>query len=211
MTINQSRGTHVSRYLANLRMDRELKPGQLASIMQARNISKIGSLIRQFELTGEISPYWFEKLINVLNPQKDALQKCITQDQEAHRKEIEEQKKKWNQWADTPIDPYLTIRYMPAVYGTKLIPKTFASLREDAEWWCSNELKNFRAKGYLSWTRREQTLFEKGGTNSWRFSANFEEPPVSAWMKVSGSSKKFIFNEDLTSTVKVQTKTEVKL
>ena len=95
MTIDQSRGTHVSRYLANLRIDRELKPGQLASIMQARNIPKIGSLIRQFELTGEISPYWFEKLINVLNPQKDALQKCITQDQEAHRKEIEEQQKKW--------------------------------------------------------------------------------------------------------------------
>ena len=98
----------MSRYLANLRIDRELKPGQLASIMQARNISKIGSLIRQFELTGEISPYWFKKLISELNPQKDVLQKCITQD-------IEEQKKKWNQWADTKIDPYLTIRYIPAL------------------------------------------------------------------------------------------------
>ena len=87
MTINQSRGTHVSRYLANLRIERELKPGQLASILQARNISKIGSLIRQFEINGDISPYWFEKLINELNPQKDVLQKCITQDQEAHRKE----------------------------------------------------------------------------------------------------------------------------
>lgn len=188
----------MSRYLANLRIDRELKPGQLASIMQARNISKIGSLIRQFELTGEISPYWFKKLINELNPQKDLLQKCITQDQEAHRKEIEEQKKKWNQWAVTPIDPYLTIRFIPAVYVTKSIPKAFTSLREDAEWWCSNELKNFGAKGYLNWTRREQTFFEKGGTNLWRCSATFEEPPVSSWMKVSGSSQKFIFKEELT-------------
>ena len=202
MTINQSPGTHVSRYLANLRMDRDLKPSQLASIMQARNISKIGSLIRQFELTGEISPYWFKKLISELNPQKDVLQKCITQD-------IEEQKKKWNQWADTKIDPYLTIRYIPALYVTKSIPKAFTSLREDAEWWCSNELKNFGAKGYLNWTRREQTFFEKGGTNLWRCSATFEEPPVSSWMKVSGSSQKFIFQEELTSIVKVQTKTEV--
>ena len=209
MTISQSQGTHVSRYLANLRIDRELKPGQLASIMQARNISKIGSLIRQFELTGEISLYWFKKLISELNPQKDVLQKCITEDQEAHRKQIEEQKKKWNQWADTPIDPYLTIRYIPAVYVTKSIPKAFTSLREDAEWWCSNELKNFGAKGYLNWTRREQTFFEKGGSNLWRCSATFEEPPVSSWMKVSGSSQKFIFQEELTSIVKVQTKTEV--
>ena len=210
MTINQSRGTHVSRYLANLRIDRELKPGQLASIIQARNISKIGSLIRQFELTGEISPYWFNKLINELNPQKDLLQKCITQDQEDQLKEIEEQKKKWNQWADTAIDPYLTIRCIPAVYVTKLIPKAFTSLREDAEWWCSNELKSLRAKGYLNWTRREQTFFEKGGSNLWRCSATFEEPPAAAWMKVSGSSQKFIFKEELTSTVKVQTKKEVR-
>ena len=209
MTINQTRGTHVSRYLANLRIDRELKPSQLASIMQARNISKIGSLIRQFELTGEISSYWFKRLISELNPQKDVLQKCIKQDQDAHLKKIEEQKKKWNQWADTPIDPYLTIRYIPAVYITKSIPKAFTSLRKDAEWWCSNELKNFGAKGYLNWTRREQTFFEKGGSNLLRSSATFEEPPLSSCMKVSGSSYKFIFKEELTSIVKVQTKQEV--
>ena len=211
MTINQNQGTHVSRYLASLSLDRELKPSQLASIMQARNISKIGSLIRQFELTGEISPYWFKKLINELNPQKDVLQKCITEDHEVHRKQIEEQKKKWNQWADTPIDPYLTIRYISALYVTKSIPKAFTSSREDAELWCSKELKNLGAKGYLNWTRREQTFFEKGGSNLWRCSATFEEPPVSAWIKVSGSSMKFIFKEELTSTVKVQTKTEVRL
>ena len=203
MTIDQSRGTHVSRYFANLRIERELKPGQLASILQAKNISKIGSLIRQFELNGDISPYWFKKLINELNPQKDALQKCITQD-------IEEQKIKWNQWADTAIDPYLTIRYIPAVYGTKSIPKAFASLREDAERWCSKKLQGYRAKGYLNWTRREQTFFEKGGSNSWRSIASFEEPPAYAWMQVSGSSKKFIFKEDLISVVKVQQKEEVR-
>tara|TARA_Y100001968_G_scaffold207524_1_gene190729 strand:- start:48 stop:677 length:630 start_codon:yes stop_codon:yes gene_type:complete len=209
MTIDQSRGTHVSRYLANLRIERGLKPGQLAFILQARNISKIGSLIKQFELNGDISPYWFKKLINELNPKKDVLQKCIKQDQEAHRKEIEEQQTKWNQWADKPIDPYLTIRYIPAVYGTKSIPKAFTSLRADAEWWCSNELKSLRAKGYLNWTRREQTFFDKGGSHLYRCSATFEEPPVSAWMQISGSSEKFIFKEELSSTEKVQTKTEV--
>ena len=210
MTKNKSRGTHLSRHLANLRIERDLKPGQLASILQARNISKIGSLIRQFELNGEISPYWLKKLINELKPKSDALQKCIEQDQEDHRKEIEDQKIKWNQWADTAINPYLTIRYIPAVYGTKKIPKSFTTLREDAEWWCSKELKDLKAKGYLNWTRSEQTFFEKGGSNSWRCKASFEEPPASAWMQIAGSSDKFIFQEELTSTVKVQTKTEVR-
>ena len=191
MTIDQSRGTHVSRYLANLRIERELKPGQLASILQARNISKIGSLIRQFELNGDISPYWFKKLIKELNPHKEALQKCIAQD-------IEEQKQKWEEWAKTSIDPYLTIRYIPAVYANRQIPKAFTSSRDDAEFWCSKELKSFRAKGYLNWTRTEQTFYKKDGTISSRHKATFKTPPASAWIKVSGSSKKFIFKEELT-------------
>ena len=193
----------MSRYLANLRVERDLKPGQLASILQAKNISKIGSLIRQFELNGAISSYWLEKLINALNPDHKELQNCIDLD-------IEEQKQKWEVWAETSIDPYLTIRYIPAVYATRQIPKAFTSSRDDAEFWCSKELKSFRAKGYLNWTRTEQTFYKKDGTISSRHKATFETPPASAWIKVSGSSKKFIFKEELTSTVKVQTIAEVR-
>ena len=158
MTIDQSRGTHVSRYLANLRIERELKPGQLASILQARNISKIGSLIRQFELNGEITSYWMEKLISELNPDKKALEKCIALDKKNYLNELENQKLKWEEWASTSIEPYLTIRYMPAVYGTRDIPKAFTSSREDAEWWAAKELKRFRSKGYLNWTRKDLSL-----------------------------------------------------
>ena len=71
MTIYQRKGTHVSRYIESLRTKRALKPSQLAFILQAKNISKIASLIRQFELTGDISSFWFEKLIIELNPEKD--------------------------------------------------------------------------------------------------------------------------------------------
>ena len=204
MTIHQTRGTHVSRYLANLRIERELKPGQLASILQARNISKIGSLIRQFELNGDISPYWLERLINELNPDKEALEKCIALDKENYLNELENQKLKWEEWASTSIDPYLTIRYMPAVYGTRDIPKAFSTSREDAESWAAKELKRIRGKGYLNWTRKEQTFYKKDGTISSRHKATFETPPASAWMQVSGSSIKFLLQHDLTPTTKSQ-------
>ena len=194
MTINQSRGTHVSRYLANLRIERGLNPGQLASILQARNISKIGSLIRQFELNGEISSYWMKKLITELNPDKEVLKQCIAQDKESYLTEHENQRVKWEEWASTSIDPYLTIRYMPAVYGTRDIPKAFTSSREDAECWAANELKRFRAKGYLNWTRKEQTFFKNEGLISYRHKATFEKPPASAWMQVSGSYIKFLLH-----------------
>ena len=188
MKINQKKGTHVSRYFESLRINQGLKPSQLASALGVRNISKIGSLIRQFELTGEISFYWFQKLINLLNPEKDELQRCIKLDQNAQLTEF-------NKWAGKTIDPYLIIRYMPAFYATKEVPNEFTSSRKEAEEWCSKELRSYRAKGYLTWTRIDQTFFENGGLNPRRFKASFEEPPYSAWMKVSGSSKKFIFKE----------------
>ena len=188
MEINQKKGTYVSRYFETLRLNQGLKPSQLASLLGASNISKIGSLIRQFELTGEISLYWFQKLINLLNPEKDELQRCINLD---HNTRLTE----FNKWAGQSIDPYLTIRYMPAVYAIKEVPKAFTSSRKEAEQWCSKELRSYRAKGYLNWTKIDQTFFEKGGLNPRRFMASFEEPPCNAWMKVSGSSKKFIFKE----------------
>ena len=188
MTINQKKGTHVSRYFESLRVNQGLKPSQLASLMAASNILKIGSLIRQFELTGEISFYWFQKLVDFLNPEKDELRRCIKLDQNIQLTEF-------NKWASQTIDPYLIIRYMPAVYATKKVPAAFKSSRKEAEEWCSKELKSYRAKGYLNWTKIDQTFFERGGLNPSRFKASFKEPPCSSWMKVSGSSKKFIFKE----------------
>ena len=188
MKSNQKKGTHVSRYLESLRINQDLKPSQLASLLGASNISKIGSLIRQFELTGEISNYWFQKLINLLNPEKDELERCLKLDKNVQLTEF-------NKWASQAIDPYLIIRYMPAFYATKEVPTVFKTSRKEAEEWCSKELKSYRAKGYLNWTRIDQTFFDRGGLNPRRLKASFEEPPYSSWMKVSGSSKKFIFKE----------------
>ena len=117
------------------------------------------------------------------------MQNCIDLD-------IEEQKQKWEEWAGTSINPYLTIRYIPAVYATRQIPQAFTSSRDDAECWCSKELKSYRAKGYLNWTRTEQTFFDKGGLNPSRYQATYKEPPVIAWMKISGSSKKFLLHNE---------------
>ncbi len=199
MTIYQRKGTHVSRYIESLRTKRGLKPSQLAFILQAKNISKIASLIRQFELTGDISSFWFEKLIIELNPEKDELQRCIEQDQKDHILEIKIQKIKWNEWADEPINPFLTIRYLPAFYGTKEVPKELSHSRKESEEWCSKELQRLRVRGFLNWTRKNQTLFQKGGLNPRRIKVIFEETPSFSWMKLSATAKKFIFKENFIS------------
>ena len=196
MTYHKYRGTNVSRYFAQLRKQRGIQPGQLAQLLHASNVSKIGSLIRQFELYGEINSYWLEKLIHELRPDPDSLQHCIELDQADYIKEVQAQKQAWESWADQSINPYLMVRYMPAVYGIREVPSAFISTRHSAEDWAIDELKRFSAKGFLNWTRREQTFFDKGGSNRRRFQATFEEPPASAWMKVAGSATKFLFKED---------------
>jgi len=55
--------SHLSRHLATLRQQRGLRPAQLAARLGASNLSKVGSLIRAFELGEPISDYWLEKLM----------------------------------------------------------------------------------------------------------------------------------------------------
>ena len=195
MTYHKYRGTNVSRYFAQLRKQRGIQPGQLAQLLHASNVSKIGSLIRQFELYGEINSYWLEKLIHELRPDPDSLQHCIELDHADYIKEVQAQKQAWECWADHSIDPYLTVRYIPAVYGVREVPSAFVSTRKIAEAWAIDELKRFGAKGFLNWTRRDQTFFDKGGSNPRRIQATFEEPPAIAWMKVAGSATKLLLKE----------------
>ena len=196
MTYYKYRGTNVSRYFAQLRKQRGIQPGQLAQLLHASNVSKIGSLIRQFELYGEINSYWLEKLIHELRPDPDLLQHCIELDQTDYIKEVQVQKQAWECWADHSIDPYLTVRYIPGFYGLREVPSAFVSTRKMAESWAIYELKRLGVKGFLNWTRRDQTFFDKGGSNPRRFQATFENPPATAWMKVSGSATKFLLKED---------------
>jgi ABC-type nitrate/sulfonate/bicarbonate transport system substrate-binding protein len=105
-------------------------------------------------------------------------------------------------WAYEPIEPFLTIRYIPGVYGVKEVPKAFCTPREsaeDREWareraedWAAAELRRFRAKGFLNWSRRERTWFDQYGLNPDRRQVTFESRTTGAWMQVSESQQSFL-------------------
>ena len=192
MSIYVRRTTHLSRYLAALRQERDLRPGQLAARLGASNISKVGGLIRVFELGEPLSDHWLQKLITELRPDPAELQRCLQLDQAAAEAKLELERLAWEQWADQPIDPYLTIRYMPAVYGVREVNKGFCNNREEAELWSARELKRFSAKGFLNWSRRERTWYDQYGVNPQRRTVSFEGRLTGAWMQVSGSQQKFL-------------------
>ena len=202
MSSTVRRSTHLSRHLQLLREQRGLRPGQLAVQLGARNPSKVGSLIRSFELGDPLSDHWLQALIAALQPDPNDLRRCLTLDQEEAQRQLEQERLAWEAWADEPIDPFLTIRYTPAVYGVRDVPKAFCTPRDTAEdnaWararseeWAAAELKRFRAKGFLSWTRRERTWFDERGLYPQRSPVTFEGRTSGAWMQVNGSQRRFL-------------------
>jgi hypothetical protein len=64
-----------------VRQQRGLRPGQLAARLGARNVSKVGSLIRAFELGEPLSDHWFQKLVAALQPDPIELRHCLELDQ----------------------------------------------------------------------------------------------------------------------------------
>ena len=63
MSSNLRRTSHLSRHLTALRLQNSLRPAQLAAHLGASNVSKVGGLIRSFELGQPICEYWLDKLI----------------------------------------------------------------------------------------------------------------------------------------------------
>jgi hypothetical protein len=205
MSTKVRRSTHLSRYLQLLRQQRGLRPGQLAVALGASNPSKVGSLIRSFELGEPLSDHWLQALIRELQPDPAELRRCLERDQAEAQQQLELDRQAWEAWADEPIDPFLTIRYIPAVYGVREVPQAFCTPRdttEDNAWarvraeeWAAAELKRFRAKGFLSWTRRELTWFDAHGVNPCRRSVSFDSRNSGAWMQLSGSQRRFLLGE----------------
>ncbi len=202
MSTGVRRSSHLSRHLAALRQQRDLMPAQLAARLGASNLAKVGSLIRGFELGEPISDHWLQRLIAELQPDPAELRRCLELDQAEALEQLERERVVWEAWADEPIEPFLTIRYIPGVYGVREVPKAFCTPREsaeDREWareraedWAAAELRRFRAKGFLSWNRRERTWFDQYGVNPDRRQVTFESRGTGAWMQVSGNQQRFL-------------------
>ncbi len=121
--------THLSRYFQQQRLDRGLKPGQLARLAGCLNVPKNGSRIRTFELSGHITHELFEKIATVLEIDAATIQRLVEQD----RREFFQA---WLQWVNEPIKPYLVIRLMAAIYSSRALPAEI-STQEEAEKWAS--------------------------------------------------------------------------
>ena len=104
MSSNVRRTSHLSRHLTALRLKNGLRPAQLAAHLGASNVSKVGRLIRSFELGEPLCEYWLEKMIAGLHPDPAELRHCLELDQAEAQQQREQNRVAWEACADEPID-----------------------------------------------------------------------------------------------------------
>jgi hypothetical protein len=178
--------THPSRYFEQQRLALGLKPGQLAQRAGCKNIPKSGHRIRTFESTGSVSRSLFEKLVLALGVPSSVIKELAEQDQR-------EFFAKWLVWVNQPIQPYLVVRLMPAIYSQTKVPPEITTM-EEAEQWASSFAAKMKRSCCLVWSRRISSWFREDGTIYDRTEAVPGQPNV-PFLKLGG--KTFAVASDL--------------
>jgi hypothetical protein len=182
--------TNLSRYFQQKRLDRGLKPGQLARLAGCVNVQKNGSRIRSFELSGCVGQQLFEKIAAALGIDAGTIEQLVEQD----RKEFFDV---WLAWVNEPIKPYVVIRVMAAIYSSRPVPPEITTM-EEAERWAGAVAWEIRKRCCLVWSRRISCWFSEDGTLRERTEAVPGEPNV-PWIKIGGKGPAFVFGDDLGS------------
>lgn len=196
MTSPVRSSSHLSRHLAALRQQRGLRPGQLAASLGASNASKVGSLIRAFELGEPLSDHWLQRLVAELKPDPTELRRCLELDQAEAAKQLERERMAWEAWADEPIEPSLSVRYGLGSGLTRKVPRAFCNSREQAEGWAADQLKRCPYKGHLRWTRRQGTAYDEHGLSPRRWQVSVEDCVTGPWMQLSEAQQRFLLGSE---------------
>ncbi|QVL53417.1 MAG: hypothetical protein KFB97_03220 [Cyanobium sp. M30B3] len=116
---------------------------------------------------------WLLSSAPAIQPDPEELERCRQLDQRVAEREAAQQRQQWELWADQPIEPVFTVRYIPGVCGQRPVPRAFCNSREQAESWCIDELRCCHAKGVLIGSRLQRTWYEKYGANPRRQEIRF--------------------------------------
>jgi hypothetical protein len=183
--------THLSRCFEEKRLALGLKPGQLARLAGCSNVNKNGNRIRQFEITGNISQELFTKIAAVLEVDQATVARLVEQD----RREFFDE---WLTWVKEPIQPYLVVRLMCAIYSRRALPPGINTM-EQAEQWAASIARQEKRRCCLVWSRRISCWFDEKELYA-RTEATPGAPNV-PWMSIG--NKTFTFGPDLGSVSSV--------
>jgi hypothetical protein len=147
----------LSQHFQARRTNKGLTLGQLAKSVGYRNISKGARRIATFEAGGEIRWDLLLNLARVLGIDQITLERLADADRQQALAD-------WNRWADEPIQPYIVIRLLAAVYSTQTLPPGLS--REQAEAEAAALARRYAKSVCLVWSRRISIWFDHEGNRT---------------------------------------------
>ncbi|MGD0900756.1 MAG: hypothetical protein ABR915_23230, partial [Thermoguttaceae bacterium] len=112
--------TNLSTYFRQRRLQLGLRHGDLARLMGYKSVIGAANKIVIFEERGDILADLFEKLAAVLGIDEATVQQLVEED----RREFI---RRWNEWANEPIEPHLVFRAIPGVFFEQEMPPSLTS------------------------------------------------------------------------------------
>ncbi len=119
--------TNLSRYIKQERLKQGLNFAELSKLMGYKNANRGMRRIIDLERENEFHPEVLEKIVVALELDRNNIDQLIQQDKELQQNEFEK-------WVNTPIKWHLIIKWMPAVYGERDIPRNIKTEDEAIEY-----------------------------------------------------------------------------
>jgi transcriptional regulator with XRE-family HTH domain len=177
---------HLAHHFQEARLARGFSLGQVARLAGYQNVSKGCNRIHHFERSGSIDRELLRKLATVLEINEATIKELAERDQRAFLDD-------WNRWVNEPIQPFLVLKMIPAVYSRRTVPDDLRTI-EDAEAWASSVAAANRQKCCLVWSRRISCWFTEDGSLSHRSEAVPGELNMPL-MQMPASKGRFLFGE----------------
>ncbi len=147
--------TNLSRYIKQERLKRGLNFAELSQKMGYTNVNRGMRRIIDLEREGVVHHEILEKIIDVLELDREKIDQFIQQDKEQQQREFIE-------WINIPIKWHLIIRWMPTIYGERDIPGNIRTEEEAIEY-AVGVAKELKRMVWLVLSRKENIHVDSDG------------------------------------------------
>ena len=175
--------TNLSAHFRTERQRLGLRLTDVARLIGCGNVVRAAKKLFRFEERGDISFALFTKLADALNIDQATIQRLMVED----RRDLV---RRWNQWANQPINPHLIVRLAPWFFMGHCLPDAEAT-PEEMERYASDLAQRTGNRVWLILNRRLSVAFDDDGTKRTVSEATPFEPSE-PYSRLRGLKRKFL-------------------
>lgn len=164
-----SASPHLGRSFRARRLELGLSLGEVARRLGYTNLTKGARRIQQLEDVGECTRDLLDRLLAILGVDVSVVQELVARDRATYVSE-------WEQWVNEPVPMKLVVRYIPGVFGERMLPPEIMT-PDEAVAHGQQEARRMHAKVFLELSRRVTITIDEHGTVTGRIEATSDFDP----------------------------------